>query len=296
MAELANILGPITIIVLIGYTLERAALGLQMETLGTLVLLVATPSLIFHTLVSMDVSLGELGHMAFAALLVMSVCMVLAGLVLSVFGASLRLYLPSLVFPNSGNMGLALVLLTFGDEGMKFGISYFLTVSVVQHSLGFSFSSGSVDLRHLARQPLVISIVMVLVVLGFGLQVPQVIMNTTELLGGLMIPSMLIVLGASLATLKIADLPPALGLAIARLTFGLASAALAIWALDLSGVSAGVVFLLATMPIAIVNHIYAHKFFTNATTVSGAIAVSTLLTFLCLPALIWASLWIAGNG
>lgn len=296
MMSLVNILGPITIITLIGYLLGRSPSGLHTRTLGTIVLLVATPSLIFHTLVSMHVGLDTLGSMAVAALLAMTASGVMGLAALAVTGGSKRTYLPSLIFPNSGNMGLALVLLTFGDEGMRLGISYFFVVSICQHSVGFSIAAGTVNLRHLVRQPLLYAVVLVLLVTIFDLAVPDVIMTTTEMLGAMMIPAMLILLGASLATLHVAELKPAMGVAIARLVFGVASALLAIWLLDLQGIAAGTVFLLATMPTAIVNVIYADRYGPNGSTVSGAVVVSTLLTFLCLPALIWVAIWISGHG
>ena len=296
MAELANILGPITIITLIGYLLGRSSVGLETRTLGTIVILVATPSLIFHTLVSMQVSLQTLGQMAVAALLALAISGVVAWLILRMANASQRAFLPSLTFPNSGNMGLALVLLTFGDDGMRLGMSYFFVVSLFQHSVGFSIAAGSVDFRHLVRQPLLYAVALVLLVAILGLQVPQMILTTTEMLGGMMIPAMLILLGSSLATLSVADLRPALGIAISRLAIGIASAVLVIWALGLGGVVAGSVFLLATMPTAIVNYIYADRYGPHGAVVSGAVVVSTLLTFLALPALIWVAIWIANYG
>lgn len=295
VTELANILGPITVIVAIGFVLGRSSMGLHTQTLGTMVLLVATPSLIFHTLVSMHVGLGTLGHMAIAALLAMLVSSALGYAALSVTGAKVRVFLPSLIFPNSGNMGLALVLLTFGDDGMRLGISYFFVVSICQHSIGFSMIAGRWDPRHLMRQPLLYAVALVLLVTLFDLAVPQVVMTTTQMLGGMMIPLMLILLGASLATLKVADLRPAFGIAVGRLAFGIISAVVVVWLLDLQGIAAGTVFLLATMPTAIVNYIYADRFSDNGTVISGAVVLSTLLTFLCLPGLIWIALRIASD-
>ena len=296
MAELANILGPIILIALIGYLLERADVGLDTRSLGAMVLLVATPSLIFHTLVSLEIDPNTLAKMAFAAVFAVSISGVLGmtGLVLS--GAPKRAYLPSLIFPNSGNMGLALVLLTFGDEGMKLGMSYFFMISILQHSIGFSIAAGAVSLRRLARQPLLYAVILVLLVTSLDLQVPKLIMTTAEMLGAMMIPATLILLGGSLATLEISNLRSALSIGFARLALGLISGLLVIWFLDLQGVAAGTVFLLATMPTAIVNHIYAQQYSPHSVAVSGAIAVSTLLTFLCLPGLIWAAIWISGHG
>lgn len=295
MAELVNILGPIASIALIGFVLERAQVGLDTHSLGTLVLLVATPSLVFYTLVSMDIDPAVLGKMAVAAVLAMGISAVLGATLLYVSNASRQVYLPSLMFPNSGNMGLALVVLTFGDEGMKLGIAYFFMVAISQHSIGFSIAARTVDLSRLMRQPLLYAVALVLLVTAFDWQVPQVVMTTTKMLGAMMVPAMLVLLGASMAALKVTDLAPAVGISVARLVFGLVSAALVIWLLDLKGISAGTVFLLATMPSAIVNHLYAQQFSANGPTVSGVVGVSTLLTFICFPGLIWAAIWISGN-
>ncbi len=296
MWDLINILGPITIITLIGYALGRSSAGLHSRTLSTIVILVATPSLIFHTLVSMHVSAETLGQMAAAALIAIGLATVLALVVLKLFGASLRTFLPSLMFPNSGNLGLPLVLLTFGDDGMRLGVSYFFVVSSLQHSIGFSIAAGGLDLRHLMRQPLLYAVAFVLLITLLDLTVPTMIMTTTQMLGGMMIPAMLILLGSSLATLEVSDLRPALGIAAARLSIGVISALLVIYFLDLKGTVAGSVFLLATMPTAIVNYIFAERYSTQGSTVAGAVVMSTLLTFLCMPALIWFAIRIAGHG
>ena len=109
-----------------------------------------------------------------------------------------------------------------------------------------------------------------------------------------MIPVMLILLGTSLATLKVADLKPAAIIAFGRLGSGIISALIVIQLLSLTGVAAGSVFLLATMPSAIITHVLAQRFRPNPEQVAGAVIVSTLLTFACLPVLLWAALQMAG--
>lgn len=293
MLHLLNILGPISIITLIGYAMGRSTIGLHSRTLSSIVILVATPALIFHTLTSMHVSAGLMETMALAAV----ACMTLAGLLglalLRMAGASISGFLPSLMLPNSGNMGLPLAILTFGDEGMKLGVSYFFVVAVIQHSVGVSIAAGTVRLAHLLRQPLIYSIFLVLLVTFLDLPVPQIVLKTTEMLGGMMVPAMLILLGSSLASLKVSDLKPAVAIAIGRLSIGAVSALIVIYVLDLTGTAAGVTFILATMPTAIVTYVFAEQYHGNSKQVAGSVVVSTLLTFVCLPAIIWMALWFA---
>ncbi len=296
LMQMIDILGPIIIITLIGYLMGRSSVGLETRTLSTVVILVATPALIFHTLTSLDVSPQTIRIMAGAALL----CVLLSGLLgwagIKCFGGPVRSFLPPLMLPNSGNMGLPLVVLAFGAEGLQLAVAYFFVVALVQHTVGLSIYAGTFQLRALLRQPLIYAVLAVMLVTWTGLPVPQIVLTTTEILSGLMIPAMLMLLGVSLATLQVTDLGPALLVALGRLILGCVSALLVIALLGLEGITAGTVFLLATMPTAIVSYVFAERFQHNARQVAGSVVVSTLLTFICLPGLLWMALEISDGG
>jgi malate permease and related proteins len=295
MTELLGILGPVFIITAIGGLFGKSSVGLHTRTLSTLVLLVATPSLVFHTLVSMHISLGTMGRMALAAVACIAVSGVIGFCFLKLARARVRLFLPSLMLPNSGNLGLPLAALAFGEEGLKLGVSYFFIVALFQYSVGMMIASGSMDLRSFLKQPLLISVIIVLCVTGFDITLPEVVMTTTEILGGMMVPCMLILLGSSLATLDVSDMKAALWAAGGRLVLGLISALVVIWSFGLTGLAAGVVFLLAVMPSAIVTFVFAERYQKDAGAVAGAVVMSTVVTFLCMPGLIWIALRFAAT-
>ncbi len=295
MIAMFNILVPIMLITFIGFILGRMSIGLQSRTLSNLVILVATPALVFHANVSSTVDGAMVSQLSFAAVLSLAIAGLIAWVGLKLIGSSAQSFLPSLMFPNSGNLGLPLVVLTFGAMGTQMGVAYFIVIALVQHSIGLSIAAGSVRIRELVRQPLLYSVVLVLLVLMTDIQVPPVVVITTGMLGDMMIPAMLILLGTSLATLKVTDLLPALVLAVARLTIGIITAFIVIYLLNLTGMAAGVVFIMATMPSAIVTYVYAERYQQDPNRVAGAVVVSTILTFLCLPALVWAALQLSGD-
>jgi len=284
---MVNVLAPIFAITLIGFVLGRSKIELHAGTLSTTVLLVATPALIFSSLTSYGVTPAMLLEMAAAAIFCLSASAVLSMLTIKMFGLSMRSFLPSLMLPNSGNMGLPLVMLAFGDEGLKLGVSYFFVVALVQHSVGFSIASGSYAMGHLLKQPLIYAVAAVILVSTTGIAVPEVVLTTTEILGGMMVPAMLILLGSSLAGLTISDLRPALVVAVSRLVIGMLSALAVIWVLGLEGRVAGVVFLLSTMPTAIITYVFAQRYRPEPGQIASAVVASTLLTFGCLPFLLW---------
>lgn len=291
---MALILGPIGILVLIGYVMGRRTSGLDTRTLSTVVIMVAAPALIFSSLTSLEISAQAVVSISGAAALCLVVSAVLAAAVLTLSGGSLRSFLPVLMMPNSGNMGLPLVMLAFGAAGRELAAAYFVVVALAQHSIGMSIYAGSFRPGVLLRQPLIYAVLLVVMVLATGIQVPAVIATTAEMTGGMMVPAMLLLLGTALARLRVADLRSAVFLAVGRLGIGVVSALIVIWVLDLEGLPAGVVFLMATMPTAIVIHVFSERFDRDPERVVGVVVVSTLLTFACLPGLTWIALKMAG--
>ncbi len=292
--QIINVISPIFIIAFVGYLLERLSNNIDSRTISSLVLLVATPSLVFSTLTSLEIDTATLLKMALAAVLCVAVASIAGLIILRVLGLSYRTFLPSLIMPNSGNIGLPLVLLAFGEKGLALGISYFFVIALLQYTFGAAIASGQYRLRDLARQPLFYSIFLVAVVLLAEIKVPVIIATTAELLGGMMIPAMLILLGASLARLSIADLRQAIVIAVARLGIGVPTGLMVVGLISLSGIEAAIVFLMASMPTAIVNYVFAERYRPDSQQVAGAVVVSTTLTFAVLPAIIWASYRIAG--
>ncbi|MEX3009703.1 AEC family transporter [Hoeflea sp. TYP-13] len=293
--QILNVVGPIFVMTFVGYVLGRSKLQIDTATISSLVLLVATPCLIFSTLTSLDIDGATVLKMAIAAVLCVSTAALFGLAVLKIAGMSYRTFLPSLIMPNSGNIGLPLVLLAFGETGLALGVSYFFVIALLQYTVGAAISSGFYRVRDLMHQPLVYSIILVGVVVGTGIKVPVIAATTTDLLGGMMIPAMLILLGTSLARLSVSDLKPAIVIAIARLGIGLPTSLIVIAALSLTGIEAGTVFLLATMPTAIVNYVFAERYRADARQVAGAVVVSTLLTFIMLPAILWSAYAVSGQ-
>jgi predicted permease len=68
-----------------------------------------------------------------------------------------------------------------------------------------------------------------------------------------------------------------------------------IWSSGLTGVAAGVVFLLAVMPSAIVTFVFAERYQKDAGAVAGSVVMSTVITFLFMPGLIWIALRFAAG-
>ncbi len=284
---------PVLIIIGLGYVWARLKMPFDTPTIGTLVLRVGTPCLIFSTLTTAESALTDMGVMVLAAVLVIAASAALGAVLLRVARQPLNTYLLVAMHGNSGNMGLPLAAMVFGPEGLALGIAYFTVVAISQHTLGHTVSTGRFDMGSFLRQPVVPASAVTVLVLLSGIAVPGWIARTTELLAGIVIPTMLLLLGVALSQLKVADLRLASAMALMRFGVGAAAGVALILALGLEGAEAGVVWIMATMPAAVVNVIFAERYGHSPERVAGTIVVSTVGTLAGLPLIVWGAMWLA---
>jgi len=293
LIQIVSVVTPIFLITALGFLWARREQPFDNATISSLVMYIGTPSLVFHSLTSLKPELQELQTLGFASLAAITLCLIVGYVGLKIARLDLHAFLPALTLANTGNMGLPLVMLTFGDAGLAMGVVVFFVHSLAQNSLGLAISSGSFHPKTLIQQPILWAVILACITLISGFTVPDWLANTTRLLGGLLIPAMLLMLGTSLARLSLKDLPQALALAIARMLLGVSAALLLIWALELEGVAAGVLFLQAAMPIAVFNYVFADRFNRRPNEVAATVLVSTLISMAALPFLVAISIGIA---
>ena len=111
-------------------------------------------------------------------------------------------------------------------------------------------------------------------------------MNSTKYLGNIVIPLSLILLGYSLSNLRIKNLTKGFIYSIARFLIGVLSALIVIYLFEISGPKAGVILIMSTMPVALLNYIFTVQIEKDTTTVAGLVVVSTFSTLICLPFLL----------
>lgn len=287
ISQLFSIIAPVFICAAIGFFWVKLGRSYDVDQVTTLVTNIGAPCLVFHTLANVELSGKALATMAGATLSGLLACLAISALILRLADLSQRAFLPALIFPNSGNMGLPLCYLAFGDVGLAMAIGVFTVYCAAQFTVGISIASGKLSLPALARVPLLYAVPLALAFLLSGTTPPEWINATTRLLGDLTIPMMLITLGVSLASLRVSRLPRSLVLAGTRLVMGFVAGLSVATVLGLDGVARGVLIVQATMPVAVFNYLFAERYRTAPAEVAGMVVLSTAMSFATLPLLLW---------
>ena len=290
LATLWSIIAPVLFCAALGYLWARAGKPFDTRMVTSLVTTVTTPCLIVATLGKTDLDMAALTEVGGLALLVLALTLALSALAIRLSGQSFRVFLPSLTFANTGNMGIPLCMLAFGEAGLALSLAWMMLYSVAHFSLGLAIVSGQGLSVKLFRHPILVSVFLAVAMVGFELTLPQWLYNTVSLIGDLTIPLMLITLGVSLSQLKVHHAGKGAAFAALRLVIGFLVGLSVAEILDLQGPLRGVALIESTMPVAVFNYLLAKAYQRGAEEVAAMVVFSTLMAFLMLPFLLTLAL------
>ena len=107
---------------------------------------------------------GAFAATAAASLTILIGFLIVASVVLKLCGLSLRTYLPSMAFPNTGNLGLPLALYAFGPEGLAYAIVFLCFTSVMNFTIGQAIAAGTMSWRAIISMPIIYAVALGLAV------------------------------------------------------------------------------------------------------------------------------------
>ena len=284
--QLIPIIVPVLICALLGYGWARSGLPFEREFLTRIIMNIGAPCLILNGIVNLEFSPIDFLTILATSVTILVTCSLIGAVLLRLAAQPLRSFLPPVIFGNTGNLGLPLCLFAFGDEGLGLAVAVYLVYSLTQFVFGPLVQGREAAWRTLATTPMIYAAVIGVVLLATNTAMPRTLANTVGLLAGLAIPLMLMALGYSLANFRITRPGKAAGLAVFRLLLGFGVGLGVAQLFGLTGTMRGVVIIESSMPLAVFNFLLAARYDRHPEDIAGAILISTVLSFLTMPALL----------
>ena len=285
-SKIASITLPIFTLVLVGFLYGRRVKP-DLGGANKLIVDNALPVLIFISLSSK--LFDPLAALLFTAASIALI--VLSGLIawpLAKFsGATVQAFLPCAMFTNVGPIGIPLIALAYGPEGMATAVVLLVISNVLHFTLGAGVMSGKVDWRMVYANPLVWATVLGVASSQFQLTLPQWAETSCTMIGSVLVPMMLMSLGVRLASSQVADAWVGARSGVLILIIRIAAALLAIWLIPLQGLERGALILFACLPPAVFNYMLADKFQVEPNKVASTVIVGHLMSLAFLPLGIW---------
>jgi hypothetical protein len=290
-----NNIAPILLVAGIGFFLSKR-FEIDARSLGRLTFNVFSPALVFYSLAHSEVSPLELGQIALTILLYTLVLAALAWLVARLLSRDqverAGVMLCALT-ANNGNYGLPLIALAFGQEVLARAVMVFVTLVIMQYTVGvFIASSGHKSqreaLQSVLRVPMFYALLAGLTLNQLNIVMPTPLDHALKLMADGSFPLMLVILGVQIARAHLRRLRPVIS-SVALRMFVAPFVALGIaLAFDLPSAMFIAIIVQASMPVAVNTTVFAMEFELDGEQISGAVLLSTLLSPLTLSLIILA--------
>lgn len=257
--QIASIVFPIFAVILIGFVYGRNRRP-NMIAANQVNIDVFMPALIFSALAGKSFQLSDLSMVAIGGAVIVLGSGLLGWPIAKLMGYAPKTLLPPMMFKNSGNMGLPLLFLAFGEKALPAAVILFLIESMMHFSIGTYWLGRNPRIIYLFRDPVFIAGVAGLAVSMTGMSLWPPIMAATKVIGDVSTGLMLFALGVRLNSAPFAQWRIGLVGAIATPVTGMIVAYAYCWIFKLSTVEQDVLLLFGALPPAVLNFMFAERF------------------------------------
>lgn len=285
-----EIVAPVFLLATAGFGWRKLGFDYPVEFVTRLAMTIAVPCLIFTALMQTEIDPAALSALTLATLLAYLVVGILAAALVWLSGVDRRTFLAPTIFGNTGNLGLPLAVFAFGEVGLGYAVVVFAVMAVLSFTVGIRMVSGRGAMRRVLAEPMVWATLLGALFLWQGWQKPRWLTNSLELAGQLAIPLMLFTLGVAVARLTPRGVGRAMALSAVKLAIGIAAGVGAGWACGLEPVAFAVLVVQMATPVAVTSYLLAERYNADADAVAGYVVVSTLMSVMALPVLLYVLL------
>ena len=250
------------------------------------------PAIIFYSLTTTNIDINLFLRFSYYITLYVIVFSVIGLIILKILNKDIFRLLPPLILPNTGNMGMPICLFAYGKIGLAIATAITAMILVFHFSINILLASKKFSLKPLIRCIPVYALIVSLVFVYYKIPPPKFLENATFLIGYSTIFLVLMSLGVALSKLKVFSFKEAFIYSFVRVIIGPIVGFFFVMFFNLSGVKAGVMFIQASMPSAVLTFLVSEIYSTKkiSTNIASTVALSTFLSFFTLIVVVFISL------
>ena len=292
LVKLIEVLFPVFLIIGIGYWYGKKDPKFDTKFITTFAGNIGIPCAIFYFLTTSNIEFSLFLRFSYYITLYVVVFSVIGILILKILNRDIYRLLPPLILPNTGNMGMPICLFAYGKAGIAIATAITAMIIVFHFSINILLASRKFSIKPLINCTPLYALIISLFFVYFKIPSPKFIENAFFLIGYSSIFLVLMSLGVALSKLKVFSLKSTLVYSIIRVIIGPIVGFGFVKFFNLSGVEAGVMFIQASMPSAVltflISEIYSPKKISNS--IASTVALSTFMSFFTLIIVVFISL------
>ena len=290
--KLFEVVFPVFFVVGIGYYLGKKNPKIDTTFITNFGGNIGSPAIVFYSVTTTGLTFSVFTNYFIYYLLAIIGFSIIGIIFLFFFKKDVIMELPPYILPNTGNMGLPICLFAYGANGLGVAGAISSLIILFHFTLGVFLASKKFNLEVITKSPAFYSVIISIIFLYFEIPVPNFVVNTTMLLTYATIFLILMSLGIALTRLKVFSFYTSLIGSIARVIIGPIIGYLIILYFNLSGYAAGVLLIQCSMPSAVLNYLVGSMYSPKKVVdnIASMIVVSTLLSFITIPIIVFLSL------
>lgn len=288
-STLLNIVVPVFAVVAVGFAFGRRQGNTDMSFVNLANVAVFCPALVFSALISNPIQLGTSWPLIVAGILVI----LLPGLLLCGLHfkeLERRTLVMGGMFRNTGNIGIPLMMLAYGDDKLGAIIILFVLSNVIHFSLGLFILSHSAGRWQWLKSPIVWAAILGLLLADHRSLLPEFVYTSADLLGQIAVPLMLFALGVRLSSGEVGDLGLAFKVNVSYLLAGASSLLLVAWWLPLTQDWLQLLALSVMLPPAVLNYLLCEQYSCQPDKMASIVLLGNLLSVVTIPVVIYLTL------
>ena len=284
------IIFPVFSIVLIGYLYARYRGDTDMSSGNRINIEIFTPALIFDTLSASNYALSEFLLLTFGGAVVVLGSGFIAWPVARMMGYQWKTFVPPMMFSNSGNMGVPLIILTFGSAALPAAVLLFAIENFLHFLLGQQMISQRWSVKLVFRNPMILATLLGIGVSVLQLTIPDFLRLPIHMLGQISIPLLLFSLGVRMLAIDFSEWQIGVVGALICPVSGLLIALLFIMAVPLPTEQVSILLLFSALPPAVLNFLVAERFNQEPQKVASIVLIANFASILIIPTVLWSIL------
>ena len=292
LAKLFEVLFPVFLIIGIGYWYGKKDPKFNTKFITTFAGNFGLPAIIFYSLTTTNISIELFLRFSYYITLYVLIFSIIGLIILKILNKDIYRLLPPLILPNTGNMGMPLCLFAYGKIGLAIATAITAMILVFHFSLNILLSSKKFSIKPLLKCTPVYALLISLIFVYYEIPAPKFLENATFLIGYSTIFLVLMSLGVALSKLRVFAVKETLIYSFIRVIIGPIIGLVFVKFFNLSGVEAGVMFIQASMPSAVltflISEIYSPKKISNS--IASTVALSTFMSFFTLIVVVFIAL------
>lgn len=289
IAEVLTLLIPVFAIAALGFVYARFN-TVSLSALSRLNMDVFSPALLFNVLSKQDFHFLGYQDLLCAAILITLGFGGVGMLLAKQLNVDKRTLVPSMMFANTGNVGVPMAFFAFGEPGLAIAIVLLVITAVLIYSLGIFIVSKNFTLLAMFKMPLIIAVCLGIGVNILELRIPLAMSKPIGMLSVCSIPIMLFLLGARLNDLSLTHWRLGFFVAFARpMLGGLLFLLIHPW-FNLVHEQKSGLLLFAMLPPAIVNYLIAENYQQEPKKVAAIVLLGNFVTIITLPVALFLAL------